>query len=52
MTELCDLTAAELGQRLRGGETSSAEIANSCLSRIDAVDDLELDPEAGPAPPE
>jgi aspartyl-tRNA(Asn)/glutamyl-tRNA(Gln) amidotransferase subunit A len=39
VTELCDLTAAELGARLRAGETSSAEITASCLARIDAVDE-------------
>ena len=39
MTELCDLTASELGARLGAGETSSAEITASCLARIDAVDD-------------
>jgi aspartyl-tRNA(Asn)/glutamyl-tRNA(Gln) amidotransferase subunit A len=39
VTELCDLTATELARRLRAGETSSAEIAASCRSRIDLVDD-------------
>jgi aspartyl-tRNA(Asn)/glutamyl-tRNA(Gln) amidotransferase subunit A len=38
VTELCDLTATELSATLRRGETSSAEIASSCLARIDAVD--------------
>jgi aspartyl-tRNA(Asn)/glutamyl-tRNA(Gln) amidotransferase subunit A len=39
VTVLCDLTAAELGERLRAEETSSAEIAASCIARIEAVDD-------------
>jgi aspartyl-tRNA(Asn)/glutamyl-tRNA(Gln) amidotransferase subunit A len=39
VTELCDRTAGELGAMLRSGETSSAEIAASCIARIDAVDD-------------
>jgi len=39
VTELCDLTASELAERLRAGETSSAAIVESCLRRIDAVDD-------------
>jgi aspartyl-tRNA(Asn)/glutamyl-tRNA(Gln) amidotransferase subunit A len=39
VTELCDLTASELGARLRARETSSAEIAASCARRIDDVDD-------------
>jgi aspartyl-tRNA(Asn)/glutamyl-tRNA(Gln) amidotransferase subunit A len=38
VTELCDLTAAQLGARLLAGETSSAEIAASCFARIDALD--------------
>jgi aspartyl-tRNA(Asn)/glutamyl-tRNA(Gln) amidotransferase subunit A len=38
MPDLCDLTGSELGARLRAGETSSAEITESCLARIDAVD--------------
>jgi aspartyl-tRNA(Asn)/glutamyl-tRNA(Gln) amidotransferase subunit A len=38
MTDLCDLTATELSTTLRAGETSSAEIAASCLARIDAVE--------------
>ena len=38
MTELCDRTATELGERLRAGETSSAEIVESCLSRTAAVE--------------
>ena len=39
MPELCDLTAVELGGRLRAGEASSLEITDSCLARIDAVDE-------------
>ncbi len=39
MTELCDLTASELGARLRAGETSSADIVASCARRIDDVDE-------------
>jgi aspartyl-tRNA(Asn)/glutamyl-tRNA(Gln) amidotransferase subunit A len=39
VTELCDLTATELAERLRAEEISSAEIAASCIARIDAVDD-------------
>ena len=39
MSELCDLTATELAERLRAGEVSSAEIVESCLRRADAVDD-------------
>jgi len=36
--DLCDLTGSELADRLHAGETTSAEITESCLSRIDAVD--------------
>jgi aspartyl-tRNA(Asn)/glutamyl-tRNA(Gln) amidotransferase subunit A len=36
--ELCDLTAVELAARLRAGETSSIEITESCLARIDVLD--------------
>jgi aspartyl-tRNA(Asn)/glutamyl-tRNA(Gln) amidotransferase subunit A len=39
VSELCDLTATELAERLRAGETSSAEITAACLGRIDAVED-------------
>ncbi len=39
MTELCDRTATELGERLRSGEISSAEIVESCLARTAAVGD-------------
>ena len=38
MSELCDLTATELGTRLRAREVSSVAILESCLARIDAVD--------------
>jgi aspartyl-tRNA(Asn)/glutamyl-tRNA(Gln) amidotransferase subunit A len=37
--ELCDLTAVELGGRLRAGDASSLEVTDSCLARIDAVDE-------------
>ncbi|MEW6059993.1 MAG: Asp-tRNA(Asn)/Glu-tRNA(Gln) amidotransferase subunit GatA [Actinomycetota bacterium] len=39
MPELSDLTAAELAVRLRTGQTTSAEITESCLARMAAVDD-------------
>ncbi len=39
MSELCDLTASGLAERLRAGETSSAEIVDSCLARADAVEE-------------
>ncbi len=39
MSEPCDSTAFDLGASLRAGEISSVEIAASCRSRIDAVDD-------------
>ena len=38
MSELCDLTATELGEKLRAREISSVEVLESCLGRIDAVD--------------
>jgi len=38
VSELCDLTATELGAKLRAREVSSVEILESCLTRIDAVD--------------
>jgi aspartyl-tRNA(Asn)/glutamyl-tRNA(Gln) amidotransferase subunit A len=38
VTDLCDRTATELARMLRAGETSAAEVAASCLARIDAVD--------------
>ncbi|HZP91136.1 MAG TPA: Asp-tRNA(Asn)/Glu-tRNA(Gln) amidotransferase subunit GatA [Actinomycetota bacterium] len=37
--ELCDLTASELRSRLVDGEVSPAEIVESCLRRIEAVED-------------
>jgi aspartyl-tRNA(Asn)/glutamyl-tRNA(Gln) amidotransferase subunit A len=37
--DLCDLTAVELGERLGAGDISSTEITDSCLARIDAVDE-------------
>jgi aspartyl-tRNA(Asn)/glutamyl-tRNA(Gln) amidotransferase subunit A len=39
VTELCDLAAADLAPRLRAGEIASADVVESCLRRIDAVDD-------------
>ena len=39
VTELCDLTGTELAAKLSGGEISAAEIVESWLERIDAVDD-------------
>jgi aspartyl-tRNA(Asn)/glutamyl-tRNA(Gln) amidotransferase subunit A len=38
-TALCDLSASELGTRLRAGEISAVEIWDSCRSRIDGVDE-------------
>ena len=38
MSELCDLTATELGARLRAGEVSSVEILDACLARTDEID--------------
>jgi aspartyl-tRNA(Asn)/glutamyl-tRNA(Gln) amidotransferase subunit A len=38
VSELCDLTATDLGQKLRAREVSSVEILESCLARIEAVD--------------
>jgi aspartyl-tRNA(Asn)/glutamyl-tRNA(Gln) amidotransferase subunit A len=38
VSELCDLSATELGTNLRAREVSSVEILESCLSRIGAVD--------------
>ncbi len=37
--ELCDLTATELAPELAAGEVSAVELADSCLERIEAVDD-------------
>jgi aspartyl-tRNA(Asn)/glutamyl-tRNA(Gln) amidotransferase subunit A len=38
-TAPCDLTASELGTKLRAGQISAVEILDSCRSRIDAVDE-------------
>jgi aspartyl-tRNA(Asn)/glutamyl-tRNA(Gln) amidotransferase subunit A len=38
VSELCDLTATELAGKLRAKETSAAEIVESSLARIEAVD--------------
>jgi len=38
VAELCDLTAADLAAKLRDGETSSAEVTESCLARMEALD--------------
>jgi aspartyl-tRNA(Asn)/glutamyl-tRNA(Gln) amidotransferase subunit A len=35
---LADLTAKELAAKIRAGETSSAEITEACLARIESVD--------------
>jgi aspartyl-tRNA(Asn)/glutamyl-tRNA(Gln) amidotransferase subunit A len=37
--ELCDLSGHELTERLRSGDVSAAEIAESALARIDDVDE-------------
>jgi aspartyl-tRNA(Asn)/glutamyl-tRNA(Gln) amidotransferase subunit A len=39
MAEPCDLTAAELGRQLRAGETTALETVDSCLRRIESVDE-------------
>ena len=39
MTELCDLTGAQLSTMLAAGEVSAVEILGSSLARIDEVDD-------------
>ncbi len=39
MPDLCDRSAAELALKLRAGEISSAEITESCLARMEAVED-------------
>jgi aspartyl-tRNA(Asn)/glutamyl-tRNA(Gln) amidotransferase subunit A len=39
VSELCDREATELAAMLRSGQTSSTEITESCLSRIDAVEE-------------
>ncbi|MGZ4132831.1 MAG: Asp-tRNA(Asn)/Glu-tRNA(Gln) amidotransferase subunit GatA [Actinomycetota bacterium] len=38
MTELCDLTGAELSAKLRAGEVSASDILDASLARIDAVE--------------
>jgi aspartyl-tRNA(Asn)/glutamyl-tRNA(Gln) amidotransferase subunit A len=37
--ELCDLPGHELGRRFRAGEASALDAVESCLRRIEAVDD-------------
>ena len=49
---LCDRTAAELAEDLRAGEIKDVEILDSCLERVDAVEErvrsfLKLTPDAG-----
>ncbi len=39
MTELCDLTGTELAAKLRAGEITAVELAESSLRRLDAVDE-------------
>ena len=39
MTALCDRSAHDLAGMLRAGECSALEVADSCLTRIDAVED-------------
>ena len=39
MTELCDRSAEALAAGLASGEFSATEVSESCLERIDAVDD-------------
>ncbi|MEX2276072.1 MAG: Asp-tRNA(Asn)/Glu-tRNA(Gln) amidotransferase subunit GatA [Actinomycetota bacterium] len=39
MTELCDRTASDLAPLLAGGEISAVQIAESCLARVDAVEE-------------
>jgi len=38
-TNLCDLTAAELSERLQSGDASASAIAESSIARLRAVDD-------------
>jgi aspartyl-tRNA(Asn)/glutamyl-tRNA(Gln) amidotransferase subunit A len=40
MTELSDLNLLEAAQALRSGETTSQELTQTCLERIDAHDDV------------
>ncbi|MFL5736352.1 MAG: Asp-tRNA(Asn)/Glu-tRNA(Gln) amidotransferase subunit GatA [Actinomycetota bacterium] len=37
--ELCDLTGTELAEKLRAGDVTSADITETCLNRIEAVDE-------------
>jgi aspartyl-tRNA(Asn)/glutamyl-tRNA(Gln) amidotransferase subunit A len=39
VAELCDLSGHELALRLRAGDASAVEVVESCLRRIDAMDD-------------
>jgi aspartyl-tRNA(Asn)/glutamyl-tRNA(Gln) amidotransferase subunit A len=39
VAELCDLTAHELAELFRSGDATAAEATESCLDRIEAVDD-------------
>ena len=39
MSDLCDLTATELSPQLAAGQVSAVEIAESCLARVEAVED-------------
>jgi aspartyl-tRNA(Asn)/glutamyl-tRNA(Gln) amidotransferase subunit A len=39
VTELCDLPGHELARQFRAGEASALEATESCLARIDAVDE-------------
>jgi aspartyl-tRNA(Asn)/glutamyl-tRNA(Gln) amidotransferase subunit A len=39
VTELCDLPGHELARRFRAGEATAMEATESCLARIDAVDE-------------
>ena len=39
MAELCDLTAHELAGRLRSGEATTADVVDSALGRVTAVDE-------------
>jgi aspartyl-tRNA(Asn)/glutamyl-tRNA(Gln) amidotransferase subunit A len=39
VSDLCDLTGSELGAKLRAGEITSAELTESCLRRVEAVED-------------
>lgn len=40
MTELCDLTGTDLASKLRAGEITAVQLAESSLRRVEAVDDL------------